>query len=99
MNEEKSGPKRAKPKPFDGNMRIASTMGLILSAWYCRVQLAKTQDPNRPVKLRKEAHHKWCAWYQAQVIAMVDAQHDPDLFPGQEWESPFVPGARSGRFV
>lgn len=84
---------------FDGNMRIAAIVGMILCAWYTRVQLAKTQDPNRPVKLRREAHDRWCAWYQAHCISMVDSRHDPEVFPGQEWESPFLPGARSGSFV
>lgn len=87
------------PTAFDENMRLARELGLVLCAWYASVQRAKTQDPRRPIELRRKAHDRRAAWMQALLRAITDDQLDPLVFPGQQWESPFRPDATDGDFV
>jgi hypothetical protein len=84
---------------FDENMRMARELSLLLAAWFASVARAKSRDPNRPVALRREAHERRQWWIEQMVRALVDDRADPDVFPGQRWESPFLPDATDGEFV
>jgi hypothetical protein len=86
-------------RPFDENMRISRITGLILCAWYAHVHRAKVMDPRRPIALRREAYERRQSWLAELALALHDERHDPELWPDQEWESPFLPNARNGDFV
>jgi hypothetical protein len=88
-----------KNKGKDENMGLAAALGMILVAWYVRVQRAKAMDPKRPVELRKKALERGAAYVAEINKVMHDDSIDPIVWPGQEWENPFHPKARDGRFV
>ena len=85
---------------YDENMALASTLGLILVAWYAHVHRAKSMDPNRPLKLRREA-----AMQRANFVAELNYAIADDSLTGevwgrrQKWNFPFGRGAKDGRFV
>jgi hypothetical protein len=86
-------------KGRDENMGLAAGLGMVLVVWYVRVQRAKAMDPRRPVKLRKMALSRGAAYVAEINKAMHDDSIDPISWPGQEWENPWLPKARDGRFV
>lgn len=86
------------PRQFDGNMRLARELGIILCAWYASVHRAKTKDPNRPIEGRQKAHVSRERWIAALISAVTDDQHDPDVFR-QKFENPFADDATDGSFV
>jgi hypothetical protein len=92
-------PAGAKADQVDGNMREAALLGMVLSAWYIRTQRAKTQDPRRPVEMRKNAHHRWRRYCGELVAVMFDDQLDARMFPGQHWDNPFGTHALDGVFT
>lgn len=85
--------------PFDGNMRIAAILGLVLSLWYARLGYAKSHSPSRPVSLRIPSYKNWLTWTQALIDAVFNESEDAVFFPGQEWDFPFGPHAKNGNFV
>lgn len=89
----------ADPRAFDENMRLARELGLVLCAWFASVARAKSMDPNRPIAGRKMSHDRRHQWIQELLRAVVDNQYDPLLFPGQAWESPYLPDATDGTFI
>lgn len=93
---EKSFPKDG--PAFDGNMRMAVAMGLIMTTWYSRVHHAKAMDPNRPLNLRRQAYASWlntAGWFNA---IWIDERSD-SMWMHQKWNHPFWPGAKGGKFV
>jgi len=83
---------------YDGNMR-GLFMGMICALWYVRVHRAKCWDPNRPISHRRRAYSRWALFCRELFMAILDERKDGTYFHGQKWESPFVPDAKSGRFV
>lgn len=89
-----------KGRYYDGNMALASTLGLILVAWYAQVHRAKSYDPRRALKARKAA-----AAQRTRFIAELAAVIADDSVMGevwgkqQAWNFPFGRGAKGGRFV
>lgn len=84
---------------YDGNMRMAVLMGLILTGWYARLHRAKIHDPRRPLKIRQKAYEAWLQLAQESIFIWVDESRDGERFPEQPWNSPFMKGAKSGKFV
>ena len=84
---------------YDGNMRAAAVLGVALTLWYSRVQLAKVSDPKRPIALRQGAYKRWLNYFHALANAAVDNRQDAAYFPGQSWQSPFLAEADDGEFV
>lgn len=85
---------------YDENMALASSLGLILVAWYVHVHRAKSFDPNRPLEARRAA-----AAQRTRFIAELSAVLADDSVMGevwgkqQAWNFPFGKGAKGGRFV
>ena len=88
-----------KNKDRDENMGMASVLGIVLVAWYVRIQRAKAMDPRRPIKNRKAALLAVQSYVLEVNRAMFVESFDPILFPEQEWENPWDPKARDGKFV
>ncbi len=84
---------------FDGNMRMANILSLVLATWYLRVHRAKSYDPRRPVALRKQAYFSRLGYAMALFRAIEDESQDQEHFPGQRWETPFDPYPTDGYFV
>lgn len=91
---------KATPKDghYDENIWAARVMGLVLVLWAVRVHRAKTQDPHRPVKLRRQSYRSWLAFMHVLFDALTDESRDHDYFP-QMWDPPFAPNAHDGDFV
>jgi hypothetical protein len=83
---------------YDGNMRFALSMGLILLGWYARLHRAKAMDPNRPLDARRQAYTAWLRSAQAAMMLWVDERDDAKKM-GQKWNNPWWPGAKGGKFV
>lgn len=85
---------------YDGNMWVALSLGYILLLWAMRVKHAKSQDPNRPVDVRRWAHD---AWLRSAIgicgELILDDRQDGEHFPGQKWNHPYLPGAKGGKFL
>lgn len=91
---------RAKNNHYDGNMTIAAKMGLVLVVWFCTVQRAKTFDPNRPLKLRRQAQVRLERYREKLLTAMVSDKLMGQVFgKRQAWNFPYGKGARGGKFV
>ena len=86
-----------KRKRRDGNMVLASVVGLILLFWFFRVARAKAFDRHRPIVDRKQSLRAWQRWAGAMLAAITDESMDPQLFT-QQWENPYLPGATDGVF-
>jgi|SRR3990167_9951670 len=84
---------------YDGNMRMASILGFVLSVWYLRLHRAKSYDPRRPVRHRQQAYWSRLGYATALFMAIVDESKDAEMFPGQRWEMPFDPYPTDGYFV
>jgi len=84
---------------FDGNMRTAAALSMILATWYLRLHKAKAFDPRRPVKLRQSAYYQRLSYAMAMFRAIEDESLDAEMFPGQNWESPFEPSPTDGYFI
>lgn len=84
---------------YDENMRAAAIFGYVLLLWVSRVQRAKAYDPNRPVKLRQKALERWMTIAAAVSLIFTDERYDAAVFPGQQWDAPFAPQAKSGKYV
>lgn len=95
--------KRVQPRhdltKMDENIICSSLMGLILVQWSCRVRRAKSYDPRRPVEIRKGMMKRFLDYQHALMDAMMNEENDHNFFPKQEWDPPFVPGAKNGDFV
>lgn len=83
---------------FDENIRYAEVMGLILVLWSSRVHYAKTQDPGRPIVLRKRSYAKLKRFWRALWDAVTDESRDDEYFP-QLWDHPHQRKAKDGDFV
>lgn len=92
-----AGIKRHKDR--DENMGLAAVLGMVLVAWYVRLHRAKAFDPNRPVELRKKALAQVNVYVGELVRVCFKDSMDPFAFPGQEFENPYVPNARDGKFI
>ena len=84
---------------YDGNMRMASILSFILATWYLRLHRAKSYDPRRPVRHRQAAYWSRLGYATALFMAIVDESKDVEMFPGQNWESPWDPTTTDGYFV
>jgi len=89
----------SKKERFDGNMRIAATIGYILCTWYLRVHLAKSHDPRRPVRHRQAAYFQRQHFAMALINSVIDESDDTKMFPDQNWESPFSLHPTDGYFI
>lgn len=87
------------PIPYDGNMRMAAILSMILGTWYSQLHYAKTQDSHRPVFDRRMASIKRHAWIMSMIDHMTDTSGGATYFPGQPWDSPWAPEAKNGEFV
>lgn len=83
---------------YDPNMRLAATMGLILTVWYARVHRAKLYDPNRPLQLRRDLYANWIESAMVYASVFID-ERDDAIMMDQKWNNPFWPGAKGGKFV
>ncbi len=84
---------------YDGNMGLSFRMGVILLMWYTRVHRAKTMDPRRPIKVRKESYESWLASQAYLITHLYDDRDDATVWPGQEWNQPWGKKAKGGKFV
>ena len=84
---------------YDGNMRLAALIGIVLTNWVARLSRAKAYDPNRPLNLRRKALRSHQKIVMAVISAVTDEQKDHRYCPGQEWNPPYGPQARGGTFV
>src|SRR5258706_12418582 len=87
----KSGP------AYDGNMRLAVCLGLILAHWYARIHRAKMMDPRRPIA-RRDNYPGWLRVATAYQLAFLDESKDDVILKGQPWNNPFWPHKRGGQF-
>ncbi len=85
--------------PYDGNMRMAAILSMVLGLWYSQVHFAKTQDSHRPLFDRRMAAIKRQAWIMSMIDHITDTSGCSTYFPGQPWESPWSPEAKSGDFL
>jgi hypothetical protein len=83
---------------FDGNMRLAAVMSMVLALWYARVNYAKAHDPNRPGLLRRRSYRKFLEWVSAMQMIPVSEANDSIYFPGQKWDFPYSFGTQDGDF-
>lgn len=83
----------------DENMWMAATLAIAAGTWVCRIQRAKACDPHRPVALRRAAYEQYMTLVYAMARIGADESRDPEMFPGQPWESPYLPDATDGAFV
>lgn len=84
---------------YDENMALGSLVGLILVTWYCNVHRAKTYDPNRPVKLRRRAARQLAAFKADLIAGMASDKLMAEVWSGQEFNPPWGPQAKGGKFV
>lgn len=91
--------KFAMEPPYDGNMYMAGVLGQILTLWFVRLQRAKCMDPNRPLNIRMRAYSKLMEYCQSAIMNIIDDRNDATYFPGQKWQHPCTPDAKSGEFV
>lgn len=84
---------------YDGNMRAAAVLSVVLALWRCRLGVAKCHDPNRPAVLRQKAYRGLVEWEHALIDVTLDGSEDPTYFPGQRWDLPFAAEAESGDFI
>ncbi len=80
-------------------MWLAATLAVAAGTWACRIQRAKALDPRRPAALRREAYRQWLWLSHALSAITFDESRDPEMFPDQPWESPYLPDATDGEFV
>jgi hypothetical protein len=85
--------------PYDGNMGIAARLGYILCLWFTNTQLAKCFDSHRPTYVRQQAFSKLEDWKIDVFKMMTDMSKLPTYYPGQPWDMPFAPEAKSGDFL
>lgn len=91
---------KATPKGnYDGNMRHAAALGLILSQWFLRVQKAKAYDPRRPIRLRQMGQLRWQTHVIELMAAAIDESQDPFWFGAQHFDPPFGRHAIDGVFT
>jgi hypothetical protein len=84
---------------FDGNMRMTATLGYLCCLFYLRLHKAKSFDPRRPVAARKQAYFQRQQFAQALLNAIIDESLDCEMFPSQNWESPWIKSPTDGYFV
>ena len=84
---------------YDGNMRYASALGMILTGWFVRLIRAKCYDPRRPVKIRRQMMNRRTAYLQELMKLIVDESQDPKMFPKQKWDVPHSKEAKNGSYV
>lgn len=84
---------------YDGNMRAAMLLSVVLGLWYSRVQRAKAYDPRRPVVQRRAALARWRAYWHEMFDAAVNEVDDATVFSGQHWDPPWSPHAIDGVFL
>ena len=84
---------------YDGNMRMACILSYVLALWYLRLHRAKIYDPRRPVRHRQAAYWSRLGYANALFLAIEDESKDAEMFPGQNWESPWDPTTTDGYFV
>lgn len=83
---------------YDGNMAQAALLGLILSAWYANVHRAKCYDPNRPLRLRRQAYARLEQHRALLVRSLFDDRLMAKVW-GQSFNPPWGWDARGGAFV
>ena len=82
---------------YDGNLRFASTAGIILIGWFIACARAKSLDPRRRLEGRN-----FSRLYMRDFMAMLsDIMYDVSLsarnFPGQPWDVTFKESVRPER--
>ena len=83
---------------YDGNIRAAYAVGLVLITWASRIHHAKCYDPNRPLALRRNSLKSHSRMQLTIFEAITDESHDTRYFD-QEYSPPYGKGARGGNFV
>lgn len=89
---------RNKGRTYDGNMAVASLLGLILCTWYAQLQRAKGMDPNRPLS-RKVVFTRLTQWRELLFSSVTDERIMVKVWDGQQWNLPFGNGAVGGGYV
>ena len=90
---------RNRGKAYDGNMALASLMGLVLSAWYAQVHRAKGMDPNRPLT-RRTVFVRLARFRSKLMVATTDERIMGAVWGRQQqWNFPYGRGAKGGKFV
>lgn len=84
---------------YDENMAIASSVGMILASWYALVHRAKTYDPNRPLKGRRQANRIVTDYRSILMRAVCDDATMGKVWSGQRFSLPYGKGAKGGKFV
>lgn len=89
---------RPKDDKFDENIWMAYQLGWVLFLWahYCRY--AKSQDPNRPLEIRRKSQNAWAKDMQTFEEIINDMPGIEKVFK-QKWDDPFGPNAKDGTFV
>lgn len=84
---------------YDNNMAFAASASYVLMRWFVRLARAKSYDPRRPVKVRRKMMGRLTEYCREVVGFMVDESGDADNYPKQEWDPPFAPGAKDGKYT
>ena len=91
--------RRNRGKAYDGNMALASMLGLLLSAWYCQVHRAKGLDPARPLQ-RRQVFRRLAQFRSQLAVATTDERIMGAVWGKQQaWNFPFGKGANGGNFI
>lgn len=83
---------------YDPNMRSALVTSYVLGLWYFRLHRAKCWHPARPLEVRRAAYDSWLRNVREFSTLWVDERDDHAFMP-QPYDNPFLPGAKSGKFV
>ncbi len=87
-------------RTYDGNMAMASQLGLVLVAWYAHVHHAKTLDPDRPLAARKAAAQQRTRFLAELAAVLADDSVMGEVWGnGQQWNFPYGKGAKGGKFL
>ena len=93
MNKERPG-----RKDYDENIWMAHQLGTHLLLWAYYVRYAKSQDPNRPLNIRKKAQNSWAEDLNNLESVLCALPGVKQVFK-QKWEDPFNDDATDGKFV
>lgn len=89
---------RPKDKEIDENIWMAYKLGTSLYLWAHYVRYAKSQDPNRPLKIRRKAQNSWARDMQTIELVLNEMPGIKKVFQ-QKWDDPFDENATDGTFV
>lgn len=84
---------------YDENMALASHLGAALFLWYSLVHRAKSYDPHRPIKNRKEAYDQRTKKILELFVLVNDDWAMTEVFRDQFYDLPHSRFASNGDFV